>query len=326
MLAREQATDPLSGKPIRADDVFADWVLASYLQDGSITDGRYTYHNYSRAPRPSETENISSCPLGPASRSVHQYGVDYIRISCSGDYTLSIEGSTQVNLLPADPHSGSYAFWSNQGDASDMSLSQTFDFRDVTGPLTFSYWTWYDLEKDYDYLYLEASLDGKTWQILKTPSGTDENPTGNSYGWGYTGESGGDTVWIHENVDISQFAGGQVQLRFEYITDAGVNLNGFLLDDVSISQTGYASDFEQDDGGWQGQGFIRVQNVLPQTFQLSLVSQGRETRVERLSLSADNTIEVPIHIGGDVRDVLLVVSGTTRFTRQQATYRFSLSP
>jgi bacillopeptidase F (M6 metalloprotease family) len=69
--------------------------------------------------------------------------------------------------------------------------------------------TWYDLEEDYDYVYVEASLDGKQWQILTTPSGTPDDPTGNSFGWGYNGVSGG---WIQESVDLSQFAGQKVHI------------------------------------------------------------------------------------------------------------------
>ena len=327
VLASSNAVDPETGNPITADDVFADWVDASYLQNGNIGDGRYTYHNYPKAPKPSATERVFSCPTNNESRDVHQYGVDYIRITCSGDYTLHFEGSTQVNLLPADPHSGTFAFWSNQGDESDMTLTRTFDFSNTSGPLSLNYWTWYDVEKGYDYVYLEASTDGEHWQILKTPSGTSEDPSGNSYGWAYNGKSGGSSsaAWIQENVDLSQFAGKQVELRFEYVTDAAVNGDGFLLDDVSVPQIGYSTDFETNSGGWQGNGFVRVQNNLPQDFQLSLISIGDTTTVSHYALSGSNNLDIPLHIGGNVKEAVLVVSGTTRFTRQKADYSFSIT-
>src|SRR4030095_16176760 len=106
----------------------------------------------------------------------------YIDIACSGDYSLSFTGSTLAGLLPVDAHSGTHAFWSNKGDQSDMLLTREFDFTNASAPIVFSYSTWYDLEQDYDYLYLEASTDGKTWQIVTTPSGTDQDKSGNSYG------------------------------------------------------------------------------------------------------------------------------------------------
>jgi hypothetical protein len=162
--------------------------------------------------------------------------------------------------------------------------------------------------------------------MLRTPSGTDRDITGSNYGWGYNGKSGGGdrAEWIQEQVDLSQFAGQEVQLRFEYITDAGVNGEGFLLDDVAIPEIGYESDFESEDGGWEPAGFVRVQNVLPQTFQLALITRGDETRVQNIPLSPDASARMPLHIGEDVNDAILVVTGTTRYTRQPAAYRFSI--
>ncbi len=320
------AQDPLTGSPISADDVFSDWTIANYLQDASIPDGRYTYHNYGDAPQTEDTETIRTCKTDLLTRDVHQYGVDYIRIKCKGDYTLHFEGSTQVDVLPEDPYSGSYAYWSNKGDESDMTLTRSFDFTDHTGPLTLSYWTWFDIEEDWDYLYLEASLDGENWEMLETPSGTSYNPIGANYGWGYTGTSGNGAEWIKEEIDISQFAGQEVQLRFEYITDAAVNGEGLLLDDVSIPEIGYFTDFEADDGGWDADGFVRIQNVLPQDFRVALISQGGNTTVEHLPLDADNTLDIPLSFGNGVDEVVLVLSGTSRFTRQPAAYRVHFSP
>ena len=316
-LAALNIKDPQTGQIVTADDVFMDWAAALYLQDASVGDGRYIYHNYPSVPQTSDTETILDCPQSPMNRSVYQYGIDYIGIHCAGEYTLSFSGSTQVGLLPTDVYSGSYAFWSNKGDESGMTLTREFDFTEVTDPIEISYWTWYDIEEDWDYLYLEASTDGKTWEILKTPSGTDSNPSGNSYGWGYTGTSGD---WIEERVDLSKYAGQKVQVRFEYITDLAVNGEGMLIDDVSVDAVNYFSDFESDDGGWVADGFVRVQNALPQTFRLMLIKEGSTTTVEPIEVSEDQTAEIPISIGGDVDSVTLVISGTTRFTREEGSY------
>lgn len=314
------ATDPQTGQPITADDFFLDWAIANYVRDGSVGDGRFIYHNYPSAPKTSDTETISDCPAEMKS-TVHQYGVDYIRIACNGDYTLSFSGATSARILPADPHSGSNAFWSNLGDASDMTLTRQFDFTAISAPITFSYWTWYDIEKDYDYVYVEASTDGQHWQILITPSGTANNPTGNSYGWGYNGTING---WIQESVDLSQFAGQKVSLRFEYVTDEEVTTGGFLLDDLSIPAIHYTEDFEKDEGGWTAAGFARVQNVLPQTFRLALILQGGNgTTIQVIPLNVDQTAEIPLHLSGG-EQAILVVSGTTRFTRELAAYQIEI--
>lgn len=315
--------DPKTQKQIGADDIFADWVLATFIKDKKVEDGRFVYNIYPQVPQLQTTEKIKTCPVDIQKRLVNQYGVDFITVECLGNYTLSFEGSNEVGLTPADAHSGNYFFWSNKGDESDMTLTRSFDFSNVKSPISLSYWTWYDLEKDYDYLFLEVSEDGSHWEILKTPSCTSSDPSGNSYGCGYNGES---RNWIREEVDLSKYTGKKVQIRFEYITDAAVNGEGFLLDDISVSAAGYSNDFEKDAGGWKANGFVRIQNRLPQTFRLSLITQGRTTKVQYLTLNADQSLKIPLVIGGDVTKVVLAVSGTTRFTRQPAVYRFNIQP
>ena len=316
-LVRLNIVDSQTGQTITADDFYMDWVVTNYLLDSNVGDGRYIYNNYPNAPQVFATESISTCPAEPIGRTVNQYGVDYIQIDCQGDYTLRFEGSTIARLLPEDPHSGSYAFWSNKGDESDMTLTREFDFTDVSGPITFSFRTWYDLEEDYDYLYFEVSEDGENWQIITTPSGTGENPSGNSYGWAYNNVTNG---WIEESIDLSQYAGKKVFVRFEYVTDAAVNGEGMLIDDISVNAINYFSDFEADDGGWIADGFVRVQNALPQTFRLALIKEGSTTTVEMIEVSEDQTAEIPLSVGGDVDSITLVVSGTTRFTREAGSY------
>lgn len=316
------------GETITADDFFLDWVLANYLNDESIADGRFFYANYPDLPSIGATETVRFCPAGPTTRDVHQYGVNYIRITCRGDYALNFEGSIQTTVVPAEPYFGNYAFWSNRGDESHMTLTRFFDFSEHHGPLTLEYRAWFDIEKDYDYVYLTASTGGDIWEILRTPSGTSENPSGNNFGWGYNGMSGegADPLWIREEVDLSSYAGEQVYLRFEYVTDAAVHGDGFLLDDVAIPEIGYFTDFEVDDGGWEADGWVRIDNNLPQSFSLALITIGDSTQVEYISTTPDNTAWVPISISSSSEEVVFVVTGATRYTRQKAAYRFSIHP
>ena len=314
-----QVTDPVTSLGITADDVFMDWAATMWLQNASVGDGRYHYNNYPDAPQIVVAESVPFCP-GSMNRDVNQYGIDYFWITCAGDHTLSFKGSPVVKLLPADPNSGRYAFWSNKGDESDITLTREFDFTNTSAPITLSFSMWYDLETDYDYVFLEASTDGQTWEILTTPSGTPEDPSGNSFGWGYNGQTGD---WKVEQIDLSQFAGQKVQIRFEYITDAAVNGEGFLLDDVRVDAINYASDFEADDGGWIASGFARVENVLPQTFRLSLIVKGNSTTVTPIPLNADQTAEFPFTLQpGD--EAILIVTGTARYTRIPAEYEVGI--
>jgi hypothetical protein len=217
------------------------------------------------------TETIYMCPTEPLVRDVHQFGVDYLRINCRGEYVLRFEGSTQAKVIPQNPYSGDYFVWSNKGDEADMTLTREFDFTDHEGPITLTYWIWYDLEKDYDYAYLEVSEDGDFWEIVETPSGSIEDPSGLSYGWGYNGISNG---WIQEKVDLSDYAGEKIQIRFEYVTDAAANGEGMVIDDITIPEIGYFSDFERGLDGWEAKGWLRINNLIPQTYRLSMITFG----------------------------------------------------
>ena len=128
------------------------------------------------------------------------------------------------------------------------------------------------------------------------------------------------TAGSRKTIDLSDYAGKKIFVRFEYVTDAAVNGEGMLIDDVSVDAIGYFTDFEFDDGGWVTDGFVRVQNALPQTFRLALIKEGSTTTVEMIEVSEDQTAEIPISIGGDVDSVTLVISGTTRFTREVGSY------
>jgi len=314
-------TDPSTDEIYTADEFFRDWTLANFINDVSVEDGRYYYGNYDAVAYFSETETINNCTTDWLSRDVNQYGVDYIGVNCDRAFTLHFSGESEVGILPADVHSGDYVFWSNKGDESDMTLTRSFDFTGISAPISLTYWTWFDLEENYDYLYLEISEDGENWEIINTPSCTFLDPSGNNYGCGYNGTSGG---WVEEMVDLSDYAGKEIQVRFEYVTDGAVNGEGLMLDDISVAEVNYSSDFEADDGEWEAAGFVRIQNRLPQTYLVSIIQRGNDTHVIEVDLEDDQTAELQIEPQSGDTDTIIVISGTTRYTNELARYRIKL--
>ena len=105
-LSQSNITDPQTGKVVSADDFFLDWAVTNFVQDGSVQDGRYTYHNYPAAPAAIPTESNSTCPADTATRTVNQYGVDYIRITCPGEHIIAFRRS---HIHP--PHAWRPSFW-----------------------------------------------------------------------------------------------------------------------------------------------------------------------------------------------------------------------
>lgn len=313
--------DPKTGKVITSDDIFRDWAVANLLGDGDVADGRYTYNIYPNAPLANPGESFPTCPSEPTNHDVYQFGVDYIEIYCSGDHTLTFEGEKTTSILPVDAYSGDYFFWSNMGDTSNMSLERSFDLSGADGDIIMSYQTWYDLEEDYDYVFVSATSDGQNWDILDTTSCTTDNPSGNSYGCGLNGQTNG---WQQEQVDLSEYADQEVTIRFDYVTDAAVNGIGIAIDDIQIDAINYFTDLENDEGGWQADGFVRIENILPQEFIITMITYGDEISVSTIELDENNTAVVDFSIGGDVDSVVLVISGSTPYTRQKAEYQLGI--
>ena len=321
VLAEMGIMDPVTGKQLTAEDVFADWAVANILGDERAGDGRYDYYIYPNAPVASPGFTFPNCPIGQTTYDVAQFGVDYVEITCPGKHTLTFSGNTANTILPTTTYSGDYFFWSNMGDHSNMSLEQQFDLTEVNAPVEMTYHTWYDLEEDYDYVFVSASTDEEDWQILNTTSCTTEDASGNSYGCGLNGQT---DDWQLETVDLSQFAGEEVTVRFDYVTDAAVNGVGMVIDDVEIAAIDYFSDFESDQGGWEAAGFVRIQNILPQDFRISMILLGDETEIVPVELDDNNRVTLDINIDDNVESIILVISGTTPVTRQKAQYSIEI--
>jgi immune inhibitor A len=316
-------TDPDTGRTLTAEDVVADFAVALLLRDNSFDNGRYSFKNYPALPDLGSVQETGSCPVPDKKTSVAQYGIDYFLLPCSGLVQIFFSGQTSERALPVDPQTGKYYVWSNRGDQSDMTLTRAFDLP-AGSKATFQFDLWHDLEKDYDYGYLEVSVDdGKTWTIIQTPSGTKTNPAGNNYGWGWTGTSGSaDTPeWIREQVDLSPYAGKHALVRFEYITDAAVNGEGMIVDNIRIPEISYTAGFEDGLDGWDAKGFVRMQNVLPQSYRVLVVRRGAQTSVEELPLDdrMSGTLSLTV---GDGEELYLIVIGTARFSRQRTSYQF----
>jgi hypothetical protein len=89
-----------------------------------------------------------------------------------------------------------------------------------------------------------------------------------------------------------------------------------------MSGINYQSDFEADGGGWQADGFVRIQNVLPQTYRLALILSS-DSSVKMIPLNEKQIAEIPFSLKRG-EQAILVVSGTTPFTREGAAYQIEI--
>lgn len=309
------------GYPEQFDAVFADFLVANYLQDPAAGDGHWGYRDFS--PGASAIRKLYRVYPQTEQNTVYQYGGDYVELTGFGDVTIEFTGSTQVPVVANEAHSGRYQWYSHRGDDSNTRLTRAFDLSGVE-QATLHYWTWYDIEPDWDYAYVEISTDGGTsWTILQTPNSATTNPSGNAYGPGYTGSSDG---WLEEQLDISAYTGQEVLIRFEYVTDDAVNRPGWTVDDISIPEIDFFDDAEAGDNAWQAEGFVRIDNILPQRFAVRVIEIGEEITVRTLPLDETNSGVLTVEgLGERVERAVLVTSGLAPVTSEPASYEYTLT-
>ena len=152
-------------------------------------------------------------------------------------------------VLINEPYSGSYEWYSGMGDNLNNTLTQEFSLP-AGAQLTFQ--TWYDIEENWDYGYVEASTDGgATWKTVAGNITTNTNPNGfNFKGNGITGNSGG---WVDATFNLSVYGGQTVLLSFRYETDGAIQGPAWTIDDIAIN--GFFDDVESGSQGWTADGW-----------------------------------------------------------------------
>lgn len=311
------------GQPMSFDGLFADWVVANYLPG---RDPAYQSLAFS-LPAVQPTVEKRRFPAG-ASAGVNQYGTDYLLFHSSSPLTFTFQGSQQSHLLETTPHSGNYFWTTIPADDSDMTLTGQFDLSDLdTATLTF--WTWYDIEENWDYGYLLVSADGgQSWDMVETEAMTRDNPQGNNFGSAFTGRSGGGqtATWIEQSADLSPYVGRPVLIRFEYVTDDAAQMPGWAIDDIAIPELAFSDDGEAGMGGWTPAGFVHHTNILPQTFLLQriLFSQN-DVQVEQLQLDENQAGQWQLPLDEAYNQAVVLISATTPVTLLPAGYEWQVT-
>jgi immune inhibitor A len=162
-------------------------------------------------------------------------------------------------LLPRARHvtqiggrDGATEWYSTVGNDLDVSLVSR---RPVTvpadGDLTFR--TWYEIEEGYDHGLVAVSDDGgATWTTLRDFSGIDT-------------EHWADTI----TVDLADYEGKAVLVRFTYRTDSYYALRGWKVTDVAVAGIRIPAS------GFRADGWVRVDGEYVQTTERYYLAEYR---------------------------------------------------
>jgi bacillopeptidase F (M6 metalloprotease family) len=179
--------------------------------------------------------------------------------------------------------------YSQIADVSYKRLTRTITVPAGGGEMSF--WTSYNTEQNWDYMFVEARTAGQDdWTTLADLNGHNSQDLGPSTppgepdaascpaGWrelhpqldhyqtnngdgtcsptGSTGawwaQSGGSGGWQQWRVDLGAFAGRQVELSIAYASDWATQGLGLFVDDIDVSTGEGTTSFEEDDDPMDG--------------------------------------------------------------------------
>jgi hypothetical protein len=175
---------------------------------------------------------------------------------------------------PFDPHTGSKYMYSQNANVGYKRMQRTVDLTSVTGtaPANLSFWTSFNTELDWDFVFVEARTVGQNdWTTLPDQNGHTSQNTGASCpaGWGqelhpqlqhyqtvvengpgaddntclptgttgaWHASSGNSSGWQNWSIDLSAYRGKQVELSIVFATDWGITpVPGAMIDDTRVT-------------------------------------------------------------------------------------------
>jgi immune inhibitor A len=206
-----------------------------------------------------DTSKVYEATIGQASR--YPGGTDMVR-------GVRIDLPTGLVSQPVPVWQGDYYWWGGKRDQmnSKMTSVASIDLTGTTAP-QLSFDLVYDIEDQWDYMWVQASKDGgSTWDTI---TNTNQVCTHN-VDWigglngfpddlcaaGIYGFTSYNASWPDpetEVFDLSKYIGEHILVRLWYMTDWGTTYTGTFVDNVVVSDgatTLFSDDAEAGDANW----------------------------------------------------------------------------
>jgi immune inhibitor A len=265
------------------------WTLmssGSWMDDGLDTIGNKSSHMGAWEKYVLGWLNYEVASAGQ--KSVHKLGpMEFNTKQAQGLFVVLPQKPVTVHI--ADPFEGSKFYFSGSANNLKNLMARSFTLgagAALTAKVN------YGIEAGYDYANVVISTNGgTTWQTLPTNRSTSTvEPNG------IDGASGG---WVDLTVDLSAYT-GNVLLGFRYTSDGGVNLAGFMIDNILVS--GAPLDGAESDAGWTytpANGFRVTTGTEPRLYSQYYVAE------YRTYMGYDSTLRTGPYYFGYLNDPLL---------------------
>ncbi|MBQ1092602.1 immune inhibitor A domain-containing protein [Streptomyces sp. B93] len=190
------------------------------------------------------------------------------------------------------PAEGETQWWSGSSNDRRATLARSVDLTGkASAALTLD--GWWEIEKDYDYLYTEVSTNG----------GSSWTPVDGTVDGAPIGRDGSDQPALsgvsegHQQLSypLDAYAGQKIDVRFRYATDGGVSLKGFTADRITLTADGaplFSDNAESADAAWTANGFSRIGASFTKDYAQYYIAENRQY------VSYDKTLKVgPYNFG-----------------------------
>ncbi|WP_155054663.1 immune inhibitor A domain-containing protein [Streptomyces blattellae] len=226
-----------------------------------------------------------------ATKSTHKLGVAEYNTKNKQALVVTLPEKS-VTTEVVTPAEGATQWWSGSGDNLRNTLTRSVDLTGRTSA-TLTLDGWYDIERDYDYLYTEVSTDGGArWTPVDGTVDGQAIPRDGSGNPALTGTVDG---YKKLSYSLDAYAGQNIQLRFRYSTDGGVAQKGFAADAITVTADGsplFTDNAETADAAWTATGFSRIGASFTKSYAQYYIAENRQY------VSYDETLKVgPYNFG-----------------------------
>jgi hypothetical protein len=220
---------------IYRDDLIIDTTTANSYEDNDVQNGnQYSYYItaiYSGSGDESEPSNlVSVTPMPPLSLPLlldFENGAPYWDFE--GTWGISNQASHSPTHSITESPAGDYQ--------NDLDISATLTPFSLAGysDAGVSFWAKWDLETNYDYMWLEITTNGSNWTELDEFNGLQNS-------------------WVNKSYPLTDYLGqNYVQLRFRFYSDFMVTGDGMFIDDFDVTvEGGMMTQSISLPAGWSG--------------------------------------------------------------------------
>jgi immune inhibitor A len=198
----------------------------------------------------------------------------------------------RVKVDVVKPVEGTREWWSGSANSLSNTLTRSVDLTGRTSAaLTLD--GWWDIEKEFDFLYTEVSTDGgASWTAV---DGTADGQPISRDGDGKPALDGTTDGFKKLSYPLDAYAGRKIDLRFRYQTDQFVAQKGFVADRITVTADGtplFSDDAETADPAWTAAGFSRFGGSYTTEHEQYYIAENRQY------VSYDQALKLAINFTG----------------------------